>query len=311
MKKSTLDHIKLLTDLDTKTLNERVVKLFEEGGELARVVAPYENVSSTRHRIVDKKKILEEAVDCLLVAYSIAHHVDFDDDEIEEMFQQKLLKWHGRLSREQRTKDKPVPYEIHVTVNTGEIDRFRRFCKIIDVKPIVLDLQTLSQESVMQDVMTSSVHLGNNTSAVQTANAIKAELEQAKFPVVRVKIETVPWHPAAPQESTDLMPADCYFESHLAVITSSDRKGKLNTIACEYNAHLSKNVFKVIDESNYVQMMTVRWYQGTYAEFDQMVERFIQDLKQNGFDVDKKIVEFSMYDTRVAHDSTWLSNPAI
>ena len=33
MEKSTLDHIKLLTSLDTKTIGERVMKLFEEGGD--------------------------------------------------------------------------------------------------------------------------------------------------------------------------------------------------------------------------------------------------------------------------------------
>ena len=102
MEKSTIEHIKLLTGLDTKSLSERVLKLFEEGGELARAVLPYDNVSSTRHRFVEKERILEETIDCLLVAYSIAYHMDFTEDEIDDMFKQKLMKWNKILTRKKK-----------------------------------------------------------------------------------------------------------------------------------------------------------------------------------------------------------------
>lgn len=307
MEKSTLEHLKLLTKLDTKTLSERVMKLFEEGGELAKVVAPYENVSSTRHRFVERKRILEEAVDTLLVSYSIAHHMDFTDEEIEEMFKQKLLKWNKILTKEQKTKGKPIPYEIHVTVKTSDIDDFRCACGHAEVKPIVLDLQTVQSVNVMQDVMTSSVHLGDNRSAYEEATRIKNFLTANDFEVVRVKIETVPWHPAAPTMVGDIMPKDCYFESHVAVRSSASRREELAGMANIYNAHMSKNVFKVIDEDNYVQMMTIRWYDGIYEDFDAEVDQFISYLKELGFELEKKIVEFSVYDTKVNHDAAWLT----
>lgn len=217
MEKSTLDHIKILTKLDTKTVSERVVKLFEEGGELAAAVAPYENVSSTRHRFIEKKKILEEVIDTLLVSYSIAYHLDFTDEEVEEMFKQKLLKWNNILTRESKTNGKAIPYEIHVTVRTGDIVEFQTACKVLDVKPIVLALQLPNTTQTMQDVMTSSVHIGTNSSAATAANRLAGELMLVGFDVVRIKVETVPWHPAAPTLLGDLMPTDCYFESHVAV----------------------------------------------------------------------------------------------
>lgn len=309
MDKTTLEHIKLLTKLDTKTLSERVMKLFEEGGELAKVVAPYENVSSTRHRFVERARILEEAVDTMLVSYSIAYHMDFTDEEVEDMFKQKLLKWNKILTKEEKTKDKPIPYEIHVTVKTdsSKIEAFRNACKEIGVKPIVLALQTTQSEDVMQDVMTSSVHLGDNASVYRAATKIKIALGDHGFEVVRVKVETVPWHPAAPTMEGDKMPKDCYFESHVAVRTSADRKEELAELAEIHGAHMSKNIFKIVDESNYVQMMTLRSYTGIYSEFDQLVDKFIAHLAKEGFDLEKKIVEFSVYDTKVTHDSAWIA----
>ena len=310
MEKSTLDHIKLLTSLDTKTIGERVMKLFEEGGELAKVVAPYENVSSTRHRFIEKNRILEECIDTLLVSYSIAYHMGFTDEEVEDMFKQKLLKWNNILAREEKTKGKPVPYEIHVTVNCDvkDIENFREVCKQIGVKPIVLDLQTTQDTYVMQDVMTSSTFLGNNSSAYNYAMDIKGQLLSAGLEVVRVKVETVPWHPAAPKFKGDAMPKDCYFESHVAVRTSAARKEELAQLADAHKAHMSKNVFKIIDKDNFIQMMTIRWYEGIYEEFDQGVDCFIEVLKSHGFELEKKIVEFSVYDTKVSHDSAWIAS---
>ena len=310
MEKSTLEHIKLLTALDTKTVSERVLKLFEEGGELARVVAPYENVSSTRHRFVDKKRILEETIDTLLVSYSIAYHMGFTDEEVEDMFRQKLLKWNNILTKEKKTQGKPIPYEIHVTVRCEPVSiaRFKEVCGEIDVKPVVLALQTAEQANVMQDVMTSSVHFGTNASAFNRATEIVKALESRSFTVVRTKIETVPWHPAAPQSEVDQMPRDCYFESHVAVRTSRDRQALLAGLATQFNAHMSKNIFKIVDDDNYVQMMTLRWYDGTYPDFDAAVDRFIAELEKQGFELDKKIVEFSVYDTKISHDAAWISS---
>lgn len=309
MDSATLAHIKALTALDPKTLSERVVKLFEEGGELAKAVLPYENVSSTRHRFVGKRKILEEAVDCILVAYSIAHHLEYSDDEVNEVLKEKLIKWDGLLSRERVLGDKPIPFEIHVTVEleSSEIPRFVDVCKSIGVKPIVLSLQNLDRAHVMEDVMTSSTVFGTNSTAFAESTRIGAALERADFNVVRTKIETVPWHPAAPQSEVDLMPTDCYFESHVAVHTSADRQVELAEIAQECGAHMSRNVFKVLSDNRFVQMLTIRWCSGTYPYFDKHVDWFISKLEERGFALEKKIVEFSVYDTRVSHDSKWIS----
>lgn len=201
-----------------------------------------------------------------------------------------------------------TPFEIHVTVNAhnSKVDHFCDVCKDNDIKPIVLALQTVTNEDIMHDVMTSSVHMGDNNSALVEANRIKQLLEQHDFVVERVKIETVPWHTEAPSKEGDMMPQDCYFESHVAVHTSESRREELSTIAEEFGAHMSKNVFKVLDKDKFVQMMTIRWYSGLYKDFDKEVDRFIDHLKSKGFELDKKIVEFAIFDSRVSHDAAWI-----
>lgn len=203
-----------------------------------------------------------------------------------------------------------IPFEIHVTVNAQDsrIEHFCTVCKDNSIKPIVLALQTLSNEDIMHDVMTSSVHIGNNVSALAEAHRIKELLEEFRFDVVRIKIETVPWHPLAPSNDGDIMPPDCYFESHVAVHTSEAKRPILSTLAEQFGAHMSKNVFKIVDKDNFVQMMTIRWYNGLFKNFDKEVDTFIDHLKAEGFELDKKIVEFAIFDSRVSHDAAWIKS---
>jgi len=110
-----------------------------------------------------------------------------------------------------------VPYEIHVTVEEADVDRFREACADLGVKPLLLALQ-LASGGVARDVMTSSIHRGDDPSAKGEARRIGEGLAAAGFRVARTKIETVPWHPLAPSRENGLEAAGGrYFEAHLAV----------------------------------------------------------------------------------------------
>jgi hypothetical protein len=262
-------------------------------GELAKVVLPFEGAFATTHRFVDRRRILEEAVDTILCARSIAYQIGFDDAEIEDMVIHKMRKW-AELQARERKANYPVPYEFHVTVRTKEIERFKATCAAVGVKPIVLDLQNQDGESVMHDVMTSSTFIGDNPGALHEMERIAVGLTEANFEVTRKKIETVPWHPAAPDVSAvgeaPEMPKDCYFETHFGVICTPVRRGELQRIAKQLDAHLSRNIFKKLATA-----------------FKKRVDDIDATLKEMGFDVDKVIVEFSVYDTKVHHDASWLA----
>ena len=103
------------------------------------------------------------------------------------------------------------------------------------------------------------------------------------------------------------MPKDCYFECHFGVVCSDDTRELLQRIAKKWKAHLSRNIFKKLEGDTYKIMLTARWYEGVATAFQEYVEKIEEDLKRNYFDVDKVIVEFSLYDTKVHHDSSWLT----
>lgn len=311
MNTKLLDLIRQLSISDPKTLSQKALKACEEVGELAKVVLPFEDAFACKHRFVDKRAILEEVADVILTVQSIAYNLDFDDEELEEMIKEKALYWSELQSREIKAKF-PVPFEIHVTVaNSNEISvsAFKEDCQKLNVKPILLDLQNNSK-TVMHDLMTSSVHIGNNSSAYSELMRISDGLAGAGYKVVRKKIETVPWHPAAPSEDhlNPTMPPDCYFECHLAIITCEEKLSLLEELVKDCDCHLSRNILKKLDNKYFKIMATYRQYTGTRGTFESTVQDIRDKLITYGFTVDKLITEFSIYDSKVSHDAEWLNN---
>lgn len=304
MKKPLNNFIKTLTNQDSKSLSQKALKVCEESGELAKVVLPFENASGTIHRFVDRNKILEEIADIYLTAISIAYSLEFSDDDIEDMVSHKAKKWAGLQKDEAKITGK-IPYEIHITVDKADRETFIECCNKLEVKPIILALQ--SSNRIIEDVMTSSVHVGDNRSAYEEMRSITYGLELMGYTVVREKIETVPWHPAAPTETNGKhMPADCYFETHIGVIVpNNDNMVMLNNAVKSFGAHLSRNAFKKHNDGTFTQMVTYRKYTGTYEEFEDFATKLENEIKRN-YNVEKRITEFSIYDTKVSHDSAWL-----
>jgi len=314
MKNETSDYIKHLTKHDKKNLSQKALKVCEEVGELAKVVLPFDNAYATTHRFVDRQRILEEVADVYLTSISIAYDLGFNDDDIEEMIYRKSLKWGDLQNREDRLLDKfdenKIPYEIHVTVTGARKTEFYSTCKQLEVKPIVLDLQLKDGKGFFEDVMTSSVHIGNNHSAYEELERIVTGLIQEGFTVVREKIETVPWHPAAPSDEhiNPVMPKDCYFECHIGVIINGDEDYKqLECVASICDAHLSRNVFKKHSDGSSTVMITYRKYNGTYEDFKKGMEWLQLEIERTECLTEKVITEFSIYDTKVSHDAEWLT----
>jgi NTP pyrophosphatase (non-canonical NTP hydrolase) len=324
-KKYINDFIKDLSIKDKKTLSQKTLKLVEEVGELSRVILPFDSAPGTNHRFSDRERILEEVVDVYLSNISIAHSLGFTDEEFNEMLNKKTDKW-AKLQLKEAEVTFPLPYEIHVTVDTSEnffecdIDGFKSKCQEIDVKPIVLDLEM--KEGTLKDVMTSSKHFGDNRTAYEEANRIANKLTSFGYKVVRNKIETVPWHPAAPTFKTgEPIPNGCYFESHIGVVISPDEKEALQEFVQGLNdrcteagrieiggtCKLSQNFFKKSkDGSKFVNMLTYRDNMTCREDFEHGVEAIKWSLDKCGFDFEKVEVEYALYDTNVNHDSKWI-----
>jgi NTP pyrophosphatase (non-canonical NTP hydrolase) len=325
MSKYINDFIKDLSIKDKKTLSQKTLKLVEEVGELSRVILPFDSAPGTNHRFSDREKILEEVVDVYLSNISIAHSLGFTEEEFNEMLNKKTDKW-AKLQLKEAEVTFPLPYEIHVTVDTesfvytGGLEEFKSDCVEIGVKPIVLDLEM--KEGTLKDVMTSSKHFGDNRTAYEEANRIANKLTSFGYKVVRNKIETVPWHPAAPTFKTgEPIPNGCYFESHIGVVISPDEKEALQEFVQGLNdrcteagrieiggtCKLSQNFFKKSkDGSKFVNMLTYRDNMTCREDFEHGVEAIRWSLDKCGFDFEKVEVEYALYDTNVNHDSKWI-----
>ena len=327
------DYIKDLSIKDKKTLSQKTLKLVEEVGELARVILPYDSAHGTNHRFTDRDAILEELVDVYLTNISISHSLGFTDEEFNDMLVKKTEKW-GSLQAKEEQATFPLPFEIHVTVDGDkskrenfhfEIDEFKEDCSLVGVKPIVIDLE-INDGSIIKDVMTSSKFFGDNRGAYEESERIVTELKNRGYDVVRNKIESVPWHPAAPIISTGReIENGCYFESHIGIIISPEEKEDLNELVdflnesiCEFSgtAKLSRNFFKKNESGKFVNMLTYRSNMVTYKEFEsevRSIEKIISgkndwSLLSNfkKFDYEKVEIEYAVYDTNVTHDAKWI-----
>lgn len=309
-----LEYVKMLSLRDTKTLSQKGLKTSEEVGELAKAILPYDTAFATNHRFMKAADILEECVDIMLCTLSIAYDLKFSDEDIEQMMQAKADYW-AQLQSAELGLVYPIPYEIHITVkldNGNTIDNFTDACEAIGVKPLLLDLQNNQGANVMNDVMTSSKHMGTNRSAYDKVSFIVGCLTEMGFTVVREKIETVPWHPAAPKTPEQQMPASCYFEAHLGIplndpIHDWDRD-RLAAVTEWHNAHLSKSVFKKTIEGKQVVMVTLRSYDKCFDDFEKDLDALIASLVKEGYNYDKPIVEFAVFDTKISHDNSWIKN---
>lgn len=306
MNKNLLDYIKELSKADKKTLEQKSLKLQEEVGELAKAVLPYTNAFATKRLFTTREQILEESVDSLLCALSIAYDLQYSDEEIEQMIKEKCEKW-ARLQHDEGNIKEKIPFEVHITVSeVSDVEKFKGCCESLNVKPIVLDLHNKAGET-FKDMQTSSKFLGTNALAYEETIRIKKGLEDFGYHVVRQKIETVPWHPAAPSDKNKQeMPKDCYFECHFGVhILTPGQKEYLSEIANkDASLHVSRNAFKV-DKNEQVVMLTKRNYNGTYENFRKELEEVHKILIED-FAVDKPIVEFSIFDTKISHDDRWI-----
>jgi hypothetical protein len=185
------------------------------------------------------------------------------------------------------------------------------------------------KEGSFKDVMTSSKHFGDNRSAYEEANRIANKLSSFGYKVVRKKIETVPWHPAAPTLNTgEPIPNGCYFESHIGVTITPEEKPYLEGFVEELNegffapsrgfsrpsqielggtCKLSQNFFKKSkDGSKFVNILTYRDSMTCKDDFERDVELIKFLLNEDKFGFEKVEVEYALYDSNVNHDAKWI-----
>lgn len=331
-----LDYIKVLSKNDSKTLSQKTLKTMEEVGELAKVILPYDNAFATTHRFADKAKITEEIADSILCLLSIHYDLDLTLIDLEATILEKAKKWQSLQIKAGRGIEN-IPFEIHVTIKDplpfGYLSeeeskelvipkwrqkQFEKICNELGVKCLTLELMNTKGGSRF-DFQTSSFHKGTNRTAYETMKVISDTLTSRHFEVVREKIETVPWHPAAPQSSNDKMPADCYFETHFEVVVDALNFDKycetvlpvkeIGGRGNDYCVLFSSNKSKMHSIPNKIKtLVTVRTYKLNYQEFEPICGKAekLLNIVALGAQTVNRINEFSVFDSNVSNDDSWV-----
>ncbi len=103
------------------------------------------------------------------------------------------------------------------------------------------------------------------------------------------------------------MPPNCYFECHFNVITPVSKLEELDRLAKKLHCHKSRNIFKKITNDIVTTMVTHRRYDSPYEDVRHDIDNFKKMFEESGFKIEKEIVEFSIYDTKVSHDAAWIN----
>jgi NTP pyrophosphatase (non-canonical NTP hydrolase) len=332
-----LDYIRTLSKTDPKSLSQKTLKACEEVGELAKVVLPWDNAFGTTHRFADKQKIAIEIADTLLCLLSIQHDLDVSDEDLNKIIWDKAQYWHQLQVRAGRGTEN-LPFEIHITVAATTDMTFPRIafeetCKSLNVKPLALELKLPNSDKILLDYQTSSFHKGTNRSAYEETKRIVNGLKAKGFPVLREKIETVPWHPAAPEldlnkpassehqrsegvlfQSTHAMPPGCYFETHFVVAVDEVGLRRLATIEkadANYVVRSSRNLGKeTLPDGRFKVIVTGRSSTLPRTRFSARTLSTKMVLEQLGVEIVESMTEFAIYDTAVSHDDAWILGEA-
>jgi len=82
-----------VTELDTKTLEQRCLKGTEELGELSEAILSYNGACGCEYKDKTMDDIKEEASDLLLVVLSVLAQTRTSEDELAAILKKKLEKW--------------------------------------------------------------------------------------------------------------------------------------------------------------------------------------------------------------------------
>lgn len=200
------------------------------------------------------------------------------------------------------------PCEIHITVQTGDAERFRKVCQALGVKAIFIKNEHRSGDAT-PDWLTSSVMKSPLEYVYRQVDRIAATLTQLGFEVTRRKVETLPTHPDAPRNPGDAFPPGTYFEAHIPVrkplhagITAAE-DSRLRPLAKDLGLFISTNTSKETGEA----LLTLRSYDTPLKPFQDRREHAEEALMLCGYELGDVRTEFALLDSDPDYDRQWMS----
>ncbi|MCQ4082485.1 hypothetical protein NGB36_18225 [Streptomyces sp. RB6PN25] len=209
----------------------------------------------------------------------------------------------------------PVPggrggeeYETHVTVRCegDEVARLQRWAETAGLK---LTRIVLARGRMISQPMLTLRAEGGLAAQHAAAEVLMARLRVAGFEPVRVKIETTPWSPQAPQDDASVrgQAPDRYFEHHVKLLLDAgfDRQA-LTAVAVAHGAHLSWNARRIRLEGRQERFVTQRCHGVGARTAGRHLELLLTDLRSSGWEIPAVEREFVLYDNAPDVDAGWI-----
>lgn len=178
--------------------------------------------------------------------------------------------------------------EVHLTLLSNILNDHSEWIKTNGWKPVTVVGDNLN------DVMLSK--------RFSFDEFIRIDGFSLPFDVIRFKFESSLDEPEVPNMAQN----GCYFESHIEYICNSVKYEYLKKYISIRGvlAHLSKNKFKVIDDSRWSQMVTIR--ANSAYDLGRKVDEFRYGVRDEyGLNPEKIQSEYVFFDSNKSHDDRW------
>jgi hypothetical protein len=183
-------------------------------------------------------------------------------------------------------------YEVHVTVDSTDVERWEKLCANLGIKPLLIELAC---GTYRRQLMCAALHNGTGHTARRYADWLVESVHEAGFEILRVKLE---------QPLTDAQPGDiiAYLETHLKLLLVNEEIPLLNQLAGN-DLYISRSLLGSTSNRS-------KWYltQRTYG-IDPKQSELIFKATLSAIGTRLPIVKMEMeaviFDTNPAVDSGW------
>ena len=180
-------------------------------------------------------------------------------------------------------------YEYHVTVRDGDISKFKDWCCMNQVKPLLIDLHRVEGAGMQKQLQFTYRSCYFNDEAVKE---LAVKLEADGFNICRIKCEA-----DDPGRTVVL-----YWESHGLITLTSSQISKLRSIIPTF-AHLSNNAFKKQVDGQLSYWITIRHKDADVVDLYINAVNII--LSSNNFGLVSFKIEAVLKDTNGELDDGW------